>query len=110
MSQIGPIPIRFSPEIVKRLEAAAAATGLETKTAVVKLCVANFLDFFEKHGPSGLALNWKDMLRETDGRVTRFRNIKVQAHQAVVGGGVINNHVMPVAKHGKRKQAREEKP
>jgi len=93
MNQIGPIPVRFSPELISRLEKAAETTGLGNKSAVIKLCVKNFLDFLDEHGPEGLGVNWRELLRQTDGRVTRFQNIKVNAHQSVVNGVVINNHL-----------------
>lgn len=92
MRESTPIPVRFSLEIIQRLENAAKKMNLGSRTAVVKMCVASFLEDFEKNGVAGLPLNWRQIIHDLDGRSQRYNNINVVAHQSVVNGGVINNH------------------
>ena len=88
-----PLSIRLSFEMIERLENAAKKMGLGSRMAILKMCVQSFLDDFEKNGVAGLPLDWRKIVHDLDGRSQRYNNINVVAHQSVVNGGVINNHL-----------------
>ena len=73
-----PIPVRFSPEILARLEDAARKMGLEDRTSVIKFCLATFLDYYERRGFGKLRPEWETILAELDGR-TKEAKIAAEA-------------------------------
>jgi hypothetical protein len=77
MSEGKPIPVRFSPEIRQRLEKTAKNMGISNRTALIKICVSSFLDYFEQEGVAGLPINWREILHELDGRTHRYKKLKV---------------------------------
>ena len=85
MSEGKPIPVRLSEEIISRLDSVAKSSGLANRTAVIKLCVGSFLDHFEKTGTSALPLDWKEILREQDGRTHRYAVVaEANGHNSTV--------------------------
>lgn len=72
MAETKPIPVRLSPEIISRLDAAAERMG-NTRAGVIKLCLASFLDGFERKGTAALPLNWETLLDQLDGRTVDSR-------------------------------------
>jgi hypothetical protein len=79
MSGSKPIPTRFSEDLLQRMDSCAKKSGLENRTAVVKFCVATFLDHFERSGEASLPPNWKEILRELDGRTFRYADKRIAA-------------------------------
>jgi len=67
--------VRLSTDIIRRLDNAAKKMGISARTSVIKLCLSSFLDYFEKNGVTALPLNWKDIIRETDGRSQKQDNL-----------------------------------
>lgn len=74
MSTEKPIPVRLTQDIIHRLDNAVKKMGLSTRTAVIKLCLANFLDYFEKNGVADLPFNWKEIIHNFDGRSQRHKH------------------------------------
>ena len=107
-----PIPIRLSFEMIERLENVAKKMGLDSRTAVIKMCVLSFLEDFEKNGVAGLPLDWRKIIHDLDGRSQRYNNINVIAQQSVVNGNMSIHHGLKVAaapaKYGKRKRKKVE--
>jgi len=68
MSESKPIPVRLSDDVLERLEKAAEKIGVETRAAVIKLCLTSFLDYYEKHGYEDLKPAWEKIRKEMDGR------------------------------------------
>lgn len=54
-----PIPVKLSVEILERLDHAASVTGLQNRSALIRLCLQSFLDYFEQHGEMTLPLEWQ---------------------------------------------------
>ena len=108
MKKDAPVSVRLSLEIIRRLDQAAENIGLGNRTSLIKMSVSSFLDYFDRHGMTGLPLNWKEILHDLDGRTHRYQNIKVNAHQAVVNGGEIHNHAPAERKRGGK--TRQNKP
>lgn len=104
MGESKPIPVRLSDEVIKRLDAVAKKSGLESRTAVIKLCLSAFLDSYEADGAAALPREWKKLLRDTDGRSHRYSLV------AEVNGHNNEIHVSapaPVAYKIKRKRKRK---
>jgi hypothetical protein len=78
------LPVRISSAMWKRIAACAARSGMTGRTAVIKMCLYTFLDFFEKNGAASLPPNWREILAEQDGRVRRFRYPSPKARKFVV--------------------------
>ena len=77
MAKAKPIPVRLSDEIIDRLDRAAKRAHLSSRTEVIKICVASFLDYFEREGVASLPLNWEEILRSMDGRTKKNITYKV---------------------------------
>lgn len=45
---------------------------MDNRSDVIKLCVSSFLEHVEAHGKIALPLDWRDVLREMDGRTHRY--------------------------------------
>jgi len=75
--------------MLQRIEAAAQRLGFQNRSDVIKLCLLAFLNHFEKHGSECLPLDYKEILRQDDGRTTRYQ----RARRA-------GNHVAGPAKKG----------
>jgi hypothetical protein len=68
MAEGKPIPVRLTTELIVRLEAVATRLGT-TKSALIRFLAKSFVDYFESHGGVvGLPHNWREILREQDGR------------------------------------------
>jgi predicted DNA-binding protein len=92
MSEGKPIPVRLSPDIIRRLDAVAKKTGMSTRASIIKICVTGFLDYFERTGMAGLPLNYREIIQSLDGRTRQFQqNIHVVAEQSVVNGDLVNH-------------------
>ncbi len=72
-----PIAVRLSPEIIQRLDKAAANLGLGNRTSLIKMSVSSFLDYFEQTGVAGLPLNWQEIIHQLDGRTHRYSKFPV---------------------------------
>lgn len=73
MSGTKPIPIRFSPEMLERLDRAALSSGLENRTAVVKLCVQLFLRMLEENNYQIPGFDLAALIKNLDGRTHRYK-------------------------------------
>lgn len=62
-----PIPVRLDDETIGLLDAAASNTGLN-RAALIRLCVAAFLDDYSRGGEVSLPLDWRTILEAHDGR------------------------------------------
>jgi len=78
MSTGKPTPVRLSQELLDRLELATERMGMQHRSDVIKLCVTSFLDHFEKYGKAMLPLDWKDILKDLDGRSHRYSSRKMR--------------------------------
>lgn len=107
MSEAKPIPVRLSEEVIKRLDAVALKSGLDNRTAVIKLCIGSFLDHFEKAGTAALPLDWKEVLKIQDGRTHRYA---VVAEANGHGNTVIINHGTKPAHYTKSKPKKRKAP
>lgn len=76
-----------------RLRCLSEKSGVSI-TKLVTLATAYYVEQVEKSGTINVPLN-------------KAHNIHVVAHQ-VVNGGVINNHVPPAAKRGRRKRGKKD--
>jgi hypothetical protein len=68
-----PIPVKLTEELIARIDRVSEKIGLHNRSAVIKFCVSTFIDHFEQHGETSLPLNWREILRELDGRTHRYR-------------------------------------
>jgi hypothetical protein len=66
------IPIRLTGDVIKRIDRIAERFGM-TRSGVVKFCTQSFLEEFESSGKSALPINWREILHNLDGRVSRHR-------------------------------------
>ena len=67
-----PTLVRLQPDMIARLDSVSAKMGLFNRSAVIKFCLLTFLAHFEKHGQSVLPVDWREILKETDGRTYRY--------------------------------------
>ncbi len=72
---------------MRRLDDVARRAGIDTRTALMKLCLITFLDHFEKHGVSCLPPDWQQILKREDQRTYRYacprvENLKVAEKKA----------------------------
>jgi hypothetical protein len=65
--------------MIQQMEAAAAQLGLENRSDVVKLCVRSFLAHIAAHGAASLPVNWKELVRDLDGRTHRYTQQRLLA-------------------------------
>jgi len=77
MAKAKPIPVRLTDEIIDRLDRVAQCAHLSSRTEVIKICVASFLDYFEREGVVSLPLNWEEILRSMDGRTKKNITYKI---------------------------------
>lgn len=63
--------VRFTSEVLSQVNEAAEKFGL-TKSAIVKLATALFVDDFERSGFAALPRNWQEILSNLDGRSQRY--------------------------------------
>lgn len=97
MARAKPIPVKLSDEIIARLDRVSLATGLNNRSAVIKFCISTFLDHIERSGRAGLPADWKEILRDMDGRTYRYRPQRMIAAE----GSEQDN--APAKRAGKRK-------
>jgi len=63
-----PIPVRLDPNVIDRLDRAATRLGTN-RSALIKFCAETFVSHFERAGGiASLPPNWKELLRQLDGR------------------------------------------
>ena len=63
-----PIPVRFDPMMIARLDRAAVRLGTN-RAALIKMCAQTFVNDFEAHGGiASLPPNWTELLHRLDGR------------------------------------------
>lgn len=79
MSPSRNIPIRFNEEMIRELEEAANRMGLANRSDLIKFCVKTFLRHFAEHGSESLPPNWREILKDIDGRTHRYA-----AHKAAL--------------------------
>ncbi len=95
MAETKPIPVRLSAEMIDRLDRAATKAHLSNRSEVIKLCISSFLEYFEGNGVAALPLDWKEMLRDLDGRTRSHpKGIDVAGNEpALKGTGRIPGYV-----------------
>ena len=71
MAEEKPTNVRFTSDVLGKIDAAAQRFGL-TKSAIIKLATALFVDDFERNGFSSLPRNWQEILAQLDGRTHRY--------------------------------------
>lgn len=60
--------MRLDPALIKRLDEAAKRLG-SNRAALIRFCTQTFLEHFEAGGGvASLPMNWKQMLKQQDGR------------------------------------------
>jgi hypothetical protein len=68
MAEGKPIPVRLDGALIARLDAVAKRMG-SNKSALIRFLAKSFVDYFESHGwTDSLPGNWREILREQDGR------------------------------------------
>ncbi|HWM26580.1 MAG TPA: CopG family transcriptional regulator [Chthoniobacterales bacterium] len=68
MAEGKPIPVRLDATLIARLDAVARRMGTN-KSALIRFLAKSFCDHFESHGGiTSLPHNWREILREQDGR------------------------------------------
>lgn len=67
MNQKKPIPVRLSPDLIQRLDRAAARIG-QNRACLIRFCVDSWLHDFEKYGYAVLPPNWPEIIKRQDGR------------------------------------------
>lgn len=72
-----PIPVRFSPEALARLDDVAGRIGLE-RSGLIRFLVQRWLDFFETAGEDALPLDWQTSLERLDGRTRAARLVEAR--------------------------------
>ncbi|MFO7870041.1 MAG: ribbon-helix-helix domain-containing protein [Kiritimatiellia bacterium] len=68
MTASKPIPVKLSEGLVQRLDRVSEKTGLGNRSALIRLCLRSFLDYYEKKGKVSLPVNWREILEWEDGR------------------------------------------
>lgn len=63
--------VRFTSDVLAQVNQAAEKFGL-TKSAIIKLATALFVDDFERSGNASLPRNWQEILSNLDGRSQRY--------------------------------------
>ncbi len=58
---------------------------MNTRASIIKICVAGFLDYFERTGMAGLPLNYEKIIQDLDGRSQRYKNLMVAETQSSYG-------------------------
>ena len=79
MARSKPIPVKLSDEIIARLDRVSLSSGLNNRSAVIKFCLNAFLDHLDKTGITGLPNDWKEILRDLDGRTHRYTQQRLLA-------------------------------
>lgn len=81
MARSKPIPVKLSDELIARLDAVSASTGLNNRSALIKFCISTFLEHVERSGLKGLPAEWEEILRDLDGRSHRYAKLKMVAEE-----------------------------
>lgn len=72
MSPSKTLPVRLSDDLIARLDAAAKKSEIPTRTDVIKICLTAFLRSFEAHGKICLPIDYKEIVKQEDGRTHRY--------------------------------------
>ena len=66
------MPIRFSFEMLEKMDGAAKELGLENRSALVKAAVQALLRYMKEEGPDGMRIDYRlvfqQLVGEMDGR------------------------------------------
>lgn len=89
MNRAKPIPVRLDEETIERLKKVTELMHLKNRSDVIKICINAFLDYFEKNGEAVLPLDWKEILRNKDGRNWRYKKLAMAAEPHTEYGKII---------------------
>ena len=62
--------------MVADIDAAQDRLGFDNRTAVIKFCVKTFIRHLAAHGEAGLPPNWREMMKDLDGRTHRYKKLQ----------------------------------
>ena len=71
MAEEKPTNVRFRTDILAKVTRAAKRFGM-TKSSIIKLATALFVDDFERRGEAALPRNWQEIIDDMDGRSHRY--------------------------------------
>jgi metal-responsive CopG/Arc/MetJ family transcriptional regulator len=72
VSATTPIPVRLSPDLIKRLDDVAERIG-SNRAAVIRFCIQTFVEHLEKNGRMALPPNWLEIIAAMDNRTLESR-------------------------------------
>ena len=71
MAEEKPTNVRFRSDVLAKITLAAHRFGM-TKSSIIKLATALFIDDFERRGAAALPRDWQEILENLDGRTLRY--------------------------------------